>query len=89
MVVRFDLEHDGPTLADVDHAGVLARALDDTRATAGEPAQEGLRSLVGAVLGPENADHPELDLVGGATEQLDDHLVFVAREGDFLQLLRG
>jgi len=87
VVVRFDLEHDRPALADVDHAGVLARALDDPRAAARQPAEEGLGGLVGAVLRPEHADHPELDLVGSPPEQVDDHLVFVAREGNFLELL--
>ena len=40
VVVRLDLERDGEAVADVDHAGVLAGALQHALALGGQPAQE-------------------------------------------------
>ena len=87
VVVGLDLESDGPALADLDDAGVLARALQYPRAGAGQAAQEGLGGLVRAVLRPEHADHPQLHVVGGSAQQLDDGLVFGFGQSHLAQLL--
>jgi hypothetical protein len=71
VVVRLDLEGDGPALADVDDAGVLAHAdhealfhlVGDLLA---EAAQVDLRRLVGAVLAPHHRVHRQLAASGGA-----------------------
>ena len=53
VVVALDLERDCETVADVDHAGILARALQDARTVAGQAAQLQARVLVAAMLGPQ------------------------------------
>src|SRR5919201_3097975 len=80
VVVRLDLEHRRPTLADVDGAGVLARTLQDSVAVGRQASEKRLGGLVRAVLGPEHADHPELDVVRGAVEELARVLVLVLGE---------
>ena len=72
VVVGLDLERDRVAVADVDRAGVLARAHDDARALGRQPAQQLPGVLVGAVLGPEQREHRQLDLVRIAAHQLDD-----------------
>ena len=68
VVVRFDLERDAQAVADVDDAGVLARAGDDPFAARRQGAQERPRALVAAVLAPHDAEHRELEVVGRAAE---------------------
>ena len=62
-------------VADVDGAGVLARAHHHPLALGRQPAEQLARVLVGAVLGPEQREHRQLDVVRLAAEQLDDALV--------------
>ena len=57
VVVGFDLEGDSPAVANVDHARVFAGTLEDAWSFRGEPAEEGLRMLVAAVLTPHRACH--------------------------------
>ena len=85
VVVRLDLEGDAEPAADVDHAGVLARAHEHVRALGGQPAQQLLGVLVGAVLGPHQREHRQLDVAGLAAEALDDQLVLGVGEPE----LRG
>ena len=72
MVVALDLERDRLALAEVDHAGVLARPLEDTRPLGGKAAQKRRRVLVGAVLRPEQREDGELEMVRLAAQQLLD-----------------
>ena len=72
MVVRLDLERDGDTVAEVDHARVLARPLENTLAARREPPQERRGVLVAAVLGPEQREHRELEIVRKPAEQVAD-----------------
>ena len=72
VVVALDLERDREPVADVDHAGVLARAEDHAIALGRKRPQQLLRVLVGAVLGPQQREDGELELVRVATEQLAD-----------------
>src|ERR1700750_2729350 len=48
-------------VADVDRAGILARAHDHVAALGGQRAQQQLGVLVGAVLAPQQREHRELD----------------------------
>ena len=57
VVVRFDLEGDGPAVADVDDAGVLARPLQHEFARGGQLLQVQARTLVGAMLAPHHAEN--------------------------------
>src|SRR6185503_1639290 len=75
VVVGLDLEGDRVAVADVDGTGVLARAHHYPLALGRQPPQQLARVLVGAVLGPEQAEHRQLDVVGLAPELLDDQLV--------------
>ena len=85
VVMGLDLEDGSPTSPDADRAGVLARALKHGRARGRQLAQQLLRGLVGAVLRPQHAEHPELDVVGRSLECLDDDAVLVRRERDLAQ----
>ncbi len=63
VVVALDLEREREAVADVDHAGVLAGALQHARAARRQAPQLGARVLVAAVLGPEQREHGELEVV--------------------------
>ena len=88
MVVRFDLERHGITVADIDHAGVLAHAHQQSRTRTfrnlfSELAQVDLRRLVGAVLGPHHRVHRELRARRPASQNLVDSGVFVVPKPEF------
>jgi hypothetical protein len=74
--VALDLEGDRLAVAEVDDAGVLARALEDPRRLGREALQEERRVLVAAVLGPEEREDGELEVVRLALEQLLDTVEF-------------
>ena len=74
VVVGLDLEGDRVAVADVDRAGVLARPHHHPLALGRQPAQQLARVLVGAVLGPEQAEHRQLDAVGLAARASRDQL---------------
>src|SRR6266851_594239 len=86
MVMRLDLENCCPTLADVHRAGVFTRALEDGGALGGQPPQQRLRTLVRAVLGPQDAEHAQLDLVRSTHQLLDDDPVLLGGQRYFPQL---
>ena len=86
VVVGFDLERDAEPVADVDDAGVLLADLrQDVLALGREHLEERAAVLVAAVLGPERAEHAELDLVRLAVEQIDDAVVLLARERELVE----
>ena len=87
VVVRLDLEDGGQAVADVDGAGVLARALHDARAGGRQRLQVDARALVAAVLRPHHREHAELGQVRLAAEQLPDAVVLV--RGDAVAFERG
>ena len=74
VVVALDLEGDRLALAEVDHARVLARPLEDARARRREALQQQRRVLVAAVLRPEEREDGELEVVRVAAQQLLDAL---------------
>src|SRR4051794_12598303 len=74
MVVGLDLEGDRVAVADVDGAGVLARPHHHPLALGRQPPQQLARVLVGTVLGPEQAEHRQLDVVRVAAQLLADQL---------------
>ena len=82
VVVRLDLEGDRVAVADVDGAGVLARPHHHPLALGRQPPQQFARVLVGAVLGPEQAEHRQLDVVRLAAELLDDQPVLVVGQAE-------
>jgi hypothetical protein len=75
--MAFHLEHDGEPIADVDDAGVLARALDDPRRLGRQRAQMNFRGFVRAVLVPHRRKNTELGEAWLSPHQLDDARVFV------------
>jgi hypothetical protein len=75
VVVALDLEGDRLAIAEVDDARVLTRPLEDARAARREALEERRRVLVGAVLGPQQREDGELEVVRLATEQRLDALV--------------
>ena len=76
MVVALDLERDRLAVAEIDDARVLARALEHARRVGREALQEQRRVLVAAVLGPEQREDRELEVVRLALEQLLDTVEF-------------
>ena len=85
VVVRLDLERDGPALADVDDAGVLAHADHEAlfhlvADLLAEAAQVDLRRLVRAMLRPHDGVHRELARRRAAPEDRLDLLVLVGLE---------
>jgi len=74
VVVRLDLERDGDALAEVEDAGVLARALQDALALRRQPSQERRRVLVPAVLRPEEREDGKLEVVRLTAQELLDSL---------------
>ena len=80
VVVALDLEGDGEPVAEVEHAGVLAGALEHARALARQPPQQQGGVLVAAVLRPHQREDRELEVVRLALEQRDDTIVLAVRE---------
>src|ERR1700686_5385567 len=85
MVVRFDLEHGRPAVADVHGARIFTRTLDYGWTSRRQPSQQGLGALVRAVLRPEHSEHAELDLAWGPLQLFNDDPVFLWGERDFPQ----
>jgi hypothetical protein len=82
--VALDLERDRLAVAEVDHAGVLARALQDAGSVGGKPLQERRGVLVAAVLRPEQREDRELEVVRIPAEQLSDSVELPVRETERL-----
>jgi len=80
VVVGLDLERDRLALAEVEHARVLARALEDALARRGQPLEERRRMLVAAVLRPEEREDRELEVVRLAFQKIPDSLELVVSE---------
>ena len=74
VVVALHLERDGEPVAEVEHAGVLARPLEHAPSRRGQSLQEERGVLVPAVLGPEEREDRELEVVRVAPEQRADSL---------------
>jgi hypothetical protein len=70
--VALDLEGDGLAVTEVDDAGVLAGTLEDARRVRGKTLEQERRMLVPAVLGPEQREDGELEVVRLALHQLAD-----------------
>ena len=81
MIVRFDLEGAGPTLADVDDAGVLAWSLQHMAAVRGQSSQMNARRLVRAVLAPHHAENAEFgERRFASAQEFLDLFVFIQSE---------
>ena len=80
VVVALHLEHDGEPVADIDDAGILARALDHPGRLGRQRAQMDLRGFVRAVLVPHRREDAELGEARRAADQLEDALVLVRLE---------
>ena len=75
MALHLEDRHE--PFADVDDAGVLARALHDDLAGRRQRAQPLLRALVGAVLVPHRREDAELGQRRLAPDEIEDALIFV------------
>jgi hypothetical protein len=72
VVVALDLERDRLPVAEVDDAGVLSRPLEDPLAARRQPLQQRCGVLVAAVLGPQQREDGQLEVVRVAAEQPPD-----------------
>ena len=78
--MALDLERQREVAAEVDDARVLARPLEHVGRPWWAGAQEDARVLVGAVLGPERGEEPELGEGRLPIEPPDDAIVLLGRE---------
>ena len=83
VVVALHLEDGHQAIADVDHAGVLARAADDPRSLGRKLAEVDLRGFVGAMLAPHHREDAELDQVRRTAKDRQNELVLVGLEAVF------
>jgi hypothetical protein len=72
VIVALDLEGDRLAVPKIDDAGVLARPLENAFPGGREAAQEQRRMFVRAMLGPEEREDSELEVVRLAVEQVAD-----------------
>ncbi len=72
MVVRLGLEGDRDSAAEIDHARVLAGSLQHPLAAARQALEQPRRVLVAAVLGPEQREDRELEIVRRPIEERPD-----------------
>ena len=91
VIVALDLERHGEAVAEVEHAGVLAGALQHAGALRRQPLEQRRRVLVAAVLGPEQAEDGQLEVVGLTLQQLLDarELSVCQTEGTMDRLFNG
>ena len=82
MVVALDLERDRQPVAEIEHARVLARPLQHALAGARQTLQQQRRVLVAAMLGPEEREDGELEVVRLALGQLADTVELPVREAE-------
>src|SRR6185437_7895396 len=80
VVVALHLEDRRVAVANVDHAGILARPADDPRRLGRQLLEVDARALVAAMLRPHDREDAELDEVGLATERLQDAPIFLVAE---------
>ena len=86
VVVGLYLEHHGQPVADVHRAGVLAAGPHQhVRAITGQQPQQRLGVLVAAVLAPQRAEQPQLELVRHPAEPLDYRLVLLLGQGQAVE----
>jgi hypothetical protein len=77
VVVALDAQCRGDAVADIDDAGVLARADEHPLGLGGQPLQVDPRGLVRAVLGPHDRVHRQLEVVGRSSQDVGDLLGLV------------
>jgi hypothetical protein len=80
MVVALHLEYADVAVANVDHARVLARPVNNVRAFGRQLAQMKARRLVRAMLVPHRRDDAELGEGRGPADQRDEPRIFVRLE---------
>jgi hypothetical protein len=76
VVVALHLEDRRLAIADVDDAGILARAADHLRAGGGELFQMDTRGFVRTMLGPHHREDAQLGQIGLATERMEHAIIF-------------
>ena len=87
VVVALDLEGQALALAQIHHAGVLARAHQDAGASGGETRKQRPRVAVAAVLRPHHPKHAQLSPVGGPAQAAADLVVIGLAEVLLFQCL--
>ena len=80
VVVALHLEHHRLAVADVDHAGVLARSLDHPGRLGRQSPQMDARGFVRAVLVPHRRENPELGEGRHPPDQFQNALILVRLE---------
>jgi hypothetical protein len=76
VIVRLDLERHRRPVSEIEDPSVLTRPLEDALAGRGQALEQRGGVLVAAVLGPEEGEDRELEVVRVAPEQLPDTVRF-------------
>src|SRR5262249_33676250 len=80
MVVRLDLERHSKARADIDHAGVFPRPLQNARPLGGQFLEMHPRALIRAVLAPHHAEGARRGEGGVAAQEANEGVVLLGRE---------
>jgi hypothetical protein len=75
--VALHLEDRRLAVADIDHAGILARAADYLGPGGGQLLQVDARGFVAAMLGPHHAEDAELGQIRLTAHRVQDALIFL------------
>ena len=89
VVVALDLEDRRLPVADIDHAGILARPLDNARPLGRQRLQPDSRGFVGAMLAPHHREDAKLGDARFAAHDLQDAVIFLGRQPVFGDDLGG
>ena len=89
VIVAFDFEGAGPSVADVDDAGVFARPLHHAVALGRQAFEMDAAGLIGAVLAPHDAVNAKFGEGWDAAEGLENAVIFVRGDAVLRQQLRG
>src|SRR4029450_349307 len=89
MIVAFHLKSHRQSVANIDHARILAGPLQNLRAFRRQAFQIVSRALVATVLRPHNGEHSKFRMVWLSPEELDDLSIFLRSQTVTGDSLRG
>ena len=76
MIVALYFKGNGQAVADIDHAGILPRTLEDPLPLGGKTAQKGFGIFITTVFRPHDTEDTQLYLIGFPPEQRYNFLIF-------------
>ena len=83
VVVALHLEHTGLAIANINHAGIFARALDDLVTLGREFPQMQARGFVGTMLGPHDRENTQLVHIWRTAHTIENDGIFLIGKAVF------